>query len=51
LNLDEIEAELAGVDAALARLDEGTYWTDEVTGEPLNATLLETHPTARRNQA
>lgn len=49
LDLDEIEAELAGVDAALVRLDEGTYWTDEVTGESLSAALLETHPTARRN--
>ena len=51
LDLDAIETELAGVDTALARLDEGTYWTDEVTGEPLSATLLETHPTARRNPA
>lgn len=51
LDLDAIETELAGVDTALARLDDGTYWTDEVTGEPLSTTLLETHPTARRNQA
>ncbi len=51
LDLDAIETELAGVDTALARLDEGTYWTDEVTGEPLSAQLLETHPTALRNPA
>lgn len=51
LNLDAIEADLAGVDVALSRLDEGTYWTDEVTGEELSAQLLETHPTARRNPA
>lgn len=51
LDLDAIETELAGVDTALARLDEGTYWTDEITGEPLSAQLLETHPTARRNPA
>lgn len=50
LDLDVIEAELAGVDKALARLDEGIYWTDELSGEPLDALLLETHPTARQNQ-
>lgn len=50
LDLDAIEAELAGVETALVRLNDGTYWTDEVTGEPLSAALLETHPTARRNQ-
>ena len=49
LNLDAIEADLAGVDVALSRLDDGSYWTDEVSGAPLDASLLETHPTARRN--
>ena len=49
LNLDAIEADLAGVDVALSRLDDGTYWTDEVTGAPLDAALLESQPTARRN--
>lgn len=49
LNLDAIEADLAGVDVALSRLDDGTYWTDEATGAPLDAALLESHPTARRN--
>ena len=48
LDLDAIEHELAGVEVALARLDAGTYWTDEVTGQPLPAELLEQHPTARR---
>jgi len=48
LDLDAIEQELAGVEVALARLDAGTYWTDEVTGEPLPADLLVQHPTARR---
>ena len=51
LNLDAIEADLAGVNVALSRLDEGTYWTDEVTGAELSTQLLETHPTARRNPA
>lgn len=48
LDLDAIERDLADVEAALARLDAGTYWTDEVTGEPLPETLLETRPAARR---
>ena len=33
--LDRIEADLAGVEVALDRLDAGTYWTCEVTGQPL----------------
>ncbi|MEA3185439.1 MAG: hypothetical protein QOJ74_1916, partial [Ilumatobacteraceae bacterium] len=31
-----------------ARLDAGTYWTDEVTGAELPHDLLEARPTARR---
>ncbi len=49
LNLDAIEQDLADVDAALVRLDADTYWTDEITGEPLSEELLATDPTARRN--
>ena len=45
---DAIEADLAGVEIALARLDAGTYGTDEVTGQPLPEELLHEHPTARR---
>lgn len=48
LDLDAIERDLADVEAALVRLDAGTYWTDEVTGEPLPDGLLESRPTARR---
>ena len=48
LDLDTIERDLAGVEVALARLDAGTYWTDEASGEALPAELLEQHPTARR---
>ena len=47
-DLDRIERDLAGVEAALVRLDSGTYWTDEVTGDPLPDDLLERRPTARR---
>jgi DnaK suppressor protein len=45
---DLIEADLADVEVALARLDAGTYWTDEVTGEALPDALLEARPAARR---
>ncbi len=48
LDLDGIERDLAGVEAALARLDDGTYWSDEVSGAPLPDELLAEHPTARR---
>ena len=43
-----IEADLDGVQAALARLADGTYWTDEVTGEPIPADVLAADPLARR---
>jgi len=49
LDLDAIERDLADVDAALTRLDNDSYWVDEVTGQPLSADLLAAHPTARRN--
>jgi RNA polymerase-binding transcription factor DksA len=48
-DLDAIEADLADVEVALTRLDDGTYWHDEVTGEPLDEALLEHDPTARRD--
>lgn len=49
LDLGAIDADLDGVDRALQRLDDGTYWTDEVTGEPLDEERLAADPTARRN--
>ena len=48
LDLDGIERDLADVEVALGRLEAGTYWTDEVTGDALPEHLLEAHPTARR---
>ena len=48
LDLDVIERDLAGVETALQRLDAGTYWTDEVTGAPIDDALLVADPTARR---
>lgn len=47
-DLDTIESDLAAVEAALSRLDAGTYWTDEVTGEPLPEAVLEENPLLRR---
>jgi RNA polymerase-binding transcription factor DksA len=47
LDLDAIERDLNDVQVALDRLNDGTYWTDELTGEPLADDLLTTHPTAR----
>jgi RNA polymerase-binding transcription factor DksA len=51
LDLDGIGRDLADVEAALARLDAGTYWTDEVTGGELSDDLLAERPTARRAPA
>jgi len=48
VDLDAVERDLAGVERALERLSEGTYWTDEVTGEPIPEHVLATDPTARR---
>lgn len=48
-DLDAIDRDLADVEAALGRLEEGTYWTDERTGEPLPDGLLDEHPAARRH--
>jgi RNA polymerase-binding transcription factor DksA len=48
VDLDTIESELAGVDAALTRLSDGTYWTDEVTGEAIPDDVLARNPIARR---
>ncbi len=47
-DLDRIEHDLAGVEAALERLDAGTYWTDEVSGEPIPDDVLIADPVARR---
>jgi RNA polymerase-binding transcription factor DksA len=48
LDVEGIERDLADVEVALERLDAGTYWTDEVTGAPLDDELLAVRPTARR---
>jgi RNA polymerase-binding transcription factor DksA len=44
--LATIEAELAEVDRALIRLDEGTYGTCQVCGAEMDAARLASEPTA-----
>jgi RNA polymerase-binding transcription factor DksA len=47
--LEQLESELAEIQAALRRIDEGTYGLDEVTGDPIPPERLEAVPTARTN--
>ena len=49
VNLDRIEQDLADVDVALARLEDGSYWTCEVTGAEIPADKLAENPTLRRS--
>jgi RNA polymerase-binding protein DksA len=45
--LESIEAELADVEHALRRLDEGTYGVCEACGKPIGVERLEAMPAAR----
>lgn len=45
--LEQVEAELADVEHALRRLDEGTYGTCEACGRPIDEARLEVRPEAR----
>jgi len=47
--LEQLENDLAEIQAALRRVDEGTYGVDEVTGEPIAPERLDAVPTARTN--
>ena len=49
IDLDRIERDLADVDVALGRLEDGTYWTCEVTGAEIPAEKLAENPTLRRS--
>jgi len=49
--LEQLEAELAELQAALQRVENGTYGIDEVTGEPIDPERLDALPTARTNIA
>jgi RNA polymerase-binding transcription factor DksA len=48
-DLDAIAQDLADVDTALGRLEDGTFGTDEVTGAALPDDVLADRPTARRS--
>ena len=45
--LEQVEAELADVERALQRLDDGTYGTCEACGEAIDEERLEALPAAR----
>lgn len=47
--LDSLETELAEIEAAIERIDQGTYGIDEVTGAPIDPARLEVVPEARTN--
>ena len=48
LDIEQVATDLDNVATALSRLSDGTYWTDEVTGDELPAEVLAADPTARR---
>jgi RNA polymerase-binding transcription factor DksA len=48
VHLDRIDTELTGVEAALRRLDDGSYGTCEVCASPISAETLEANPLATR---
>lgn len=48
VDLEPIAIDLADAEAALARLDAGTYWTSEISGVELPDELLATNPATRR---
>ena len=45
--LEQVEAELAGVEHALSRLDDGSYGTCESCGQPIGDDRLEAMPAVR----
>jgi DnaK suppressor protein len=45
--LEQVEAELADVELALRRLDDGTYGTCEACGHPIDDSRLAAKPEAR----
>jgi RNA polymerase-binding transcription factor DksA len=48
VDLDAVERDLSAVEVALNRLADGTYWTDEVTGQPIPEHVLVRNPLTRR---
>ena len=48
--VDAIERDLNDVDVAMDRLERGTYFSDEITGAPLQTDFLTANPLARRSK-
>lgn len=48
VDLEPIARDLADAEAALARLDAGTYWTSEMSGADLPDEVLAANPATRR---
>ena len=46
---DTLEKQLSEVEAALERIDKGTYGMDETTGKPIERARLEANPSARNS--
>jgi RNA polymerase-binding transcription factor DksA len=47
-DLERIAGDLADIEQALDRLSDGSYWSDEITGESIPDEVLAEDPTARR---
>lgn len=47
--LEGLESDLAEIETALRRIEEGTWGIDEATGEPIDPARLEAYPEARTN--
>lgn len=45
--IEAVESELGDVEAALERLEAGTYGSCEVCGQPIEDSRLEAHPSTR----
>lgn len=45
--LEQLEKQMVEVQAALTRMEDGTYGTCEVSGEPIEKERLEANPSAR----
>jgi hypothetical protein len=48
VDLGAVERDLEAVEAALPRLDDGSYWSDEITGGVIPDGVLAENPVARR---
>ena len=46
-DLERVAQDLSDVERALERLEDGSYFTDEITGRPLCEELLAEQPTRR----